>query len=75
MKTTDSKYKREYLEGKPITINGPIEVQIHKVMECVEDFLKNATYQIGDNLIKLDYPYEALKEVLVNAVIHRDYRA
>ncbi|MBA4541995.1 hypothetical protein H1164_03635 [Thermoactinomyces daqus] len=31
------------------------------------------SYQVGDNLIKLNYPYEALKEILVNAVIHRDY--
>lgn len=27
----------------------------------------------GDKLIKLQYPSEALKEILVNAVIHRDY--
>ncbi|MBA4543265.1 ATP-binding protein [Thermoactinomyces daqus] len=45
LRTTDTEYKREYLEGKPITINGPIEQQIKKAIECVQNFIKDATYQ------------------------------
>ncbi|MCZ4092633.1 ATP-binding protein [Sinorhizobium psoraleae] len=35
-------------------------------------FLKKAKTD-GGKLVKLQYPSEALKEILVNAVIHRDY--
>ena len=54
----------------PKTIDGPIETQITSVIEDVSEILKNSTTQSGG---KFNYPAEALKEVLVNAVIHRDY--
>lgn len=73
IRTTQKDYKREHLEGMPKTINGPIEEQILQTIETVDEFLKNATYQEGEKLVKLQYPSEALKEILVNAVIHRDY--
>jgi ATP-dependent DNA helicase RecG len=71
--TTDEDYRREYLQGLPETIEGPIEEQIYKVIESVETTLKNVSYYVAGKLTKLHYPTEALKEILVNAVIHRDY--
>jgi len=73
LQTTESKYKREYLESDPITIEGELESQINQVLKVVEQTLAGVTYKQDGALVKLRYPVEALKEILVNAVIHRDY--
>lgn len=73
LKTTETEYKREHLAEMPATIEGPIESQIAKVIEEVDALLADVSVNIGGKLVKLDYPAEALKEILVNAVIHRDY--
>lgn len=73
LRTTEKEYKREQLEEKPITINGPIEELITKTISQVQEYINGASFQDGAELVKLNYPSEALKEILVNAVIHRDY--
>lgn len=73
LRTTDKTYKREYLEDMPVTIDGPIETQIYKCIDAVQEYLKGASYIEGLKTVKLQYPADALKEILVNAVIHRDY--
>lgn len=73
LRTTDSEYKREQLEEMPATINGTIENVIYQTIEKVNEYLDGVSFQQGDKLVKMEYPAEALKEVLVNAVIHRDY--
>jgi ATP-dependent DNA helicase RecG len=73
LNTTDREYKREHLAGQAITIEGPLEKQIRAVIGRVEALLANASYRVGGDLVKLKYPSEALFEILVNAVIHRDY--
>jgi len=71
--TTDSEYKREQLAEMPTTINGPLEDAISATIRKVDELLSQATYHEGEQLVKLSYPVEAIKEVLVNAAIHRDY--
>lgn len=73
LRTTSAEYKREQLDGEPQTIEGPLEQQILAVISAVNVLLKEATYHVDGELIKLEYPCEALKEILVNAVLHRDY--
>jgi ATP-dependent DNA helicase RecG len=73
LRTTESQYKREQLEEMPQTINGSIEKQIHDAIKEVEIILSGVPYYVGGKLVKLKYPAEAIKEILVNAVIHRDY--
>lgn len=73
LRTTTSEYRREQLESLPITINGPLEKQINDTLEKIDEILSNATYNVSGRLEKLQYPVEAIKEILVNAVIHRDY--
>jgi ATP-dependent DNA helicase RecG len=73
LNTTDREYKREHLAGPATTIEGPLEKQIRTVIERVDAMLANVSYRIGGDLVKLKYPSEALFEILVNAVIHRDY--
>lgn len=73
LRTTEKEYKREQLEGMPVTINGGTEDVIHKTIDQVAKYIDGAAFQEGGRLVKLRYPAEALKEILVNAVIHRDY--
>lgn len=73
LRTTEKEYKREQLEEMPITINGGVEEVIHKTIDQVAKYIDGAAFQDGGRLVKLSYPSEALKEILVNAVIHRDY--
>lgn len=73
LRTTEKDYKREQLEEMPVTINGTIEDVIAKTIKQVAEYINGASFQDGDKLVKLSYPSEALKEILVNAIIHRDY--
>lgn len=73
LRTTEKEYKREQLAEMPVTINGTLEDIINKTIKQVSTYIKEASFKDGDKLVKLDYPSEALKEILVNAVIHRDY--
>ena len=68
--TTDSNYKREHLLEMPITINGSLETIIRNAIQKVKSYLDGAKLHDGSKMI---YPSEAIKEIIVNAVIHRDY--
>ena len=73
LRTSDTEYKRENLAAMPKTINGPVEDIITSAIDEIKRLVENASYYEGDALVKLRYPAEAIKEILVNAVIHRDY--
>ncbi|MGK9265596.1 putative DNA binding domain-containing protein [Bacillus inaquosorum] len=74
LRTTSSEYKREQLHGGiPITINGTVEEQVYRAKETISELLEDASYQVQGELVKLTYPVEAIHEILVNAIIHRDY--
>lgn len=73
LRTTESEYKRENLAEMPSTINGPIEQLILDAIGKVAELVDGASYYEGSKLVPLRFPAEAIKEVLVNAVIHRDY--
>ncbi len=71
--TAEAEYKREQLKERPITVSGPIEVQIHESIKQVQRLLQDSTVEINGNPEKFNYPPVAIHEILVNAVIHRDY--
>ncbi len=73
LRTTDAEYKREHLAEMPATVNGPIEKLILSTIAKVAELVEGASYYEGSKMVALKYPAEAIKEVLVNAVIHRDY--
>jgi ATP-dependent DNA helicase RecG len=73
LRTTDTEYKREHLAEMPATINGSMENQIRTALAAVADLVGGASYYEGENLVALKYPVDAIKELLINAVIHRDY--
>lgn len=71
--TSDPKYKREQLQSPATTINGTIEQQIITAIDTIAEILKDVSYNVDGKVIKLQYPVEAIHEIVVNAVIHRDY--
>ncbi len=73
LQTTDPEYKREHLKEPPATIEGPLESQINQVITLVDKLLQGVSVSVGGKLRPAKYPAAALKELLVNAVIHRDY--
>jgi ATP-dependent DNA helicase RecG len=73
LRTTEVDYKREQLAEMPITITGTTEEIIEKTITQVKKYIDGASFQDAGEFVKLQYPSDALKEILVNAVIHRDY--
>lgn len=55
------------------TVEGPLYHLIHKGVEEIKKIMESVTIWTPDGLMKAEYPPESLWEVLVNAVIHRDY--
>ncbi|HMV55424.1 MAG TPA: ATP-binding protein [Rhodocyclaceae bacterium] len=73
LRTTEAEYRREQLGGTPTTINGPVEAATIKAIAEVSRLLDGATYYEDGKLAPLRYPVDAIHEVVVNAVLHRDY--
>jgi len=65
---------RDHLVGTPATIEGPARVQIDESLRVVREMIESVSIMEADGtMAPTRYPPEALKEVIVNAVIHRDY--
>jgi ATP-dependent DNA helicase RecG len=66
--------KREHLVGVPLTIEGPARVVIDETLAKVTEMFESVSVIKSDGTMgTVAYPPEALKEIVVNAVIHRDY--
>lgn len=64
--------EREHLKLN-ISLSGPLYQLIHDASDKISDIMSNISILTKDGLKKVDYPPEAIWEILVNAVIHRDY--
>ena len=73
LRTTDSEYKREHLAEPPVTINGSLESVVKQAIDKVKAYVDGASFYDGQNLVKMQYPADAIQEILVNSVLHRDY--
>lgn len=73
MRTTSAEYDRRFLDSMPETINGCLEELINKTIISIDKMLEDTLYNIDGKYKKSKYPTIAIKEVLVNAIIHRDY--
>ena len=72
--TKESEGRREHLAGDPATVEGPARQVIEAVLSAVAKLIESVSMIAPDGTIApLRYPPEALKEIIVNAVIHRDY--
>jgi ATP-dependent DNA helicase RecG len=72
--TKVEKPDRKHLSGVPATIEAPAYQLIEQTIAEVQRLIQAVSVlNPGGELEQLSYPPEALKEVIVNAVIHRDY--
>lgn len=72
--TKEKEPRREHLADTPITVEGPAYRQIEETLRIATEMIESVSIMNADgSLVPTRYPPEALKEVVVNAVIHRDY--
>ncbi|MFD3923561.1 ATP-binding protein [Streptomyces sp. NPDC058595] len=70
----DSVPDRKFLKGTPLTIDGPARQLIDRTLKAVSEIIESVPILGTDGeMAPVKYPPEALKEIIVNAVIHRDY--
>lgn len=70
-------YEGPRITGRPkgqMGINAPLPLALEQVLKFVDDHTFHPRRVVGLNNLRLDeYPTAALREVLVNAVAHRNY--
>lgn len=72
--TKESEAHRDHLEGAPITVEGPMDQMVNEALAVVQHLLDGQQIQDPTGaLVPMHYPPDALKEVIVNAAIHRDF--
>lgn len=70
--TREEDPEREHL-GPTYQLEGPAYPLIHQTIEKITAIMSEMSIWTVDGLKKLAYPPEAIWEVVVNAIIHRDY--
>ena len=72
-KTREAEGTRETLAFTPITVEGHLYAQILEAVARTTTIVEE-TKRLGDeSLEQIQYPNEALHEIITNAVLHRDY--
>jgi ATP-dependent DNA helicase RecG len=64
---------RATLAFDPISIDGHIYSQIFASVEKIKNITEEIPFLGREGLEKIEYPTEAIHEIITNAVIHRDY--
>lgn len=72
-KTKDDEIGREFLDGNPATIEGDAYNLVYKAVAETKRVVEGVKRLGEDGLESVEYPEEALHEVITNAVLHRDY--
>jgi len=72
-KTKDDDIGREFLEGTPLTVEGDAYNLIYKAVAETKKVIEGIKRLGEDGLETIEYPQDALHEVIANAVLHRDY--
>jgi ATP-dependent DNA helicase RecG len=70
--TKEEDPERDHLASSEL-IEGPAYQLIHKVVERITEVMSAISIWTVDGLKKVQYPPEAVWEIVVNAIIHRDY--
>ena len=72
-KTRDAQGSRETLAFDPLTVEGHAYAQIREAVARTAGVVEEAK-KLGDEALEsIQYPPEALHEIITNAVLHRDY--
>jgi ATP-dependent DNA helicase RecG len=72
-KTSDSEGSRETLAFDPITIEGCLYEQVDQAVSETVRVTEEIMKMTDRGLMGIQYPHEALHEVITNALLHRDY--
>ena len=70
--TSEKKPERVHLKGQ-YTIEGSLHKQILNASDTVKKIMEGIQFMGASGLERINYPPETIWEILVNAVIHRDY--
>jgi ATP-dependent DNA helicase RecG len=70
--TREDDPERDHLKST-LTIEGPLYPLIHDTVKAVTDVMSSVAVWTTAGLRTLEYPPEAIWEIIVNAIIHRDY--
>ena len=72
-KTSEAEGTRETLADQPQTVEGCLYHQIRAAVEATKQIVESIP-KVGEYALEaVQYPPEALHEVITNAVLHRDY--
>ena len=72
-KTKDKEGTRQTLAFDPITVEGCSYHQITESVNKAIEFVEGIKYLGKEGFEKIEYPIEAIHEIITNAVLHRDY--
>src|SRR6185503_19508730 len=70
--TKEDEPERDHL-GRQETVEGPLYRVIHDATSKIKEIMTSVTIWTASGLKNAEYPPESIWEVLVNALIHRDY--
>lgn len=70
---TKAEGERDFLAFDPLTIEGPIYTLVYDSVDKCKELIEEISKLGTNGLESVEYPEEALHEVLTNAVLHRDY--
>ena len=70
--TREDDPERDHLK-ETVTLEGPLYQLIHTTVKTVSEMMSAVSIWTTIGLRKLEYPPEAIWEIVVNALIHRDY--
>lgn len=72
-KSSDEKGERDTLVFDPITIEGDLYSLIYATVAKTKELIQDIEKLGVSGLVNIEYPEEALMEIITNAVLHRDY--
>ncbi|MFZ6759131.1 ATP-binding protein [Undibacterium sp. Ji50W] len=70
---TKNEGERDFLAFDPMTVEGPIYSLIFDAVDHCKKLIEDIKKLGPDGMEPIEYPEEALHEVVTNAVLHRDY--
>src|SRR5262249_12240443 len=71
--TKEAQGTRGTLVFDPITVEGCLYDQIRDTVTKTVQIIQDLNVLTAEGLEKVNYPHEALHEIITNAVLHRDY--
>lgn len=71
-KTSDEP-TRATLDGQPDTIEGPVTILITQAVDRIISIVEQIPVMKDTGFKEVQYPRDAIHEIITNAVIHRDY--